>query len=182
MVRLLYSHWSYLTSNKIYMKYSILELGIYKSYVCVCSVDDSEEFYETFDIRESASKVLFEDSMDNSKSFMLAGFMKVHSKLLAEDEEYEQRAYFIIHNSRDRDTIKITHGILAHEILHIVQSISNSLENEVGMEAESYLIGSITDFAYGFFRDNEIPVYYVEDIMITPLDKHKDKIKHPIMY
>ena len=164
------------------MKYSILEINMYKCYVCVCSVNDPEEFYETFDIRESASKVLFEDSMDNSKSFMMAGFMKVHNKLITDDREYQQRTYFIVHNSRDYDTIKITHGIIAHEILHIVQSISNKLDNEVGEEAEAYLIGSITDFTYGFFRDNEIPIYYVEDIMITPLDRHKDKIKQPIMY
>ena len=164
------------------MKYSLLELGIYKCYVCVCSVDDPEEFYETFDIRQYESKVLFEDSMNTSKSFMMAGYMKVHNKLLAEDEEYEQRTYFVVHNSRDHDTVKITHGILAHEILHIVQSITKKLDDEMGEEAQSYLIGSITDFAYGFFRDNEIPVYHVEEIMITPLDRHKDKIKYPIMY
>ena len=164
------------------MKYSILELGIYKCYVCICSLDNPEDFYETFDIRQYDSKVLFEDSMNHSKSFMMAGYMKVKNKLLAEDEEYEQRTYYIIHNSRDRDTVKITHGILTHEILHIVQSISKNLDDEVGEEGEAYLIDSIVDFAYGFFRDNEIPVYYVEDIMITPLDEHKDKIKHPIVY
>ena len=164
------------------MKYSILELGIYKCYVSICSLSDPEEFYKTFDIRENTTKVLFEDSMNSSKSFMLAGYMKVKNNLLEEDEEYEQRNYYIIHNTRDRDTVKITHGILTHEILHIVQSISKNLDDEVGEEGEAYLIGSITDFVYGFFRDNEIPISYVEDIMITPLDEHKDKIKHPIVY
>lgn len=163
------------------MKYQILELGVYKRYVIICSVDDPKEFYDTFDIVDSDAIEVFEETWETSKAFMLSGFIKAKNNAFPKDA-YEHRCYFIIHINSKKDTKYITHGILAHEILHVVQSIIDALDNEVGDEAEAYLIGTITDFVYEFFNDHKIRVHLVDKIRVSLPDKHKEFIKYPAIY
>lgn len=169
-------------------KYAILPLPIFRRYIIIASPSNPSDFCEEFELDEEGTDMI-KNIWRESRAFMYADYLP--GIVNGIDTEYGQRVYYIVTKNDGEHQSKITHGVLSHEISHVVHDlifeISSGLKGNVNVgsfedECVSNLTQLITDFAYEFFHENGVHIYLASEVEFKLKDKFLDNVKNVVIY